>query len=54
MRATPHHITTHAAIADRIGVDEQDRVATCYTGLLPNVYCHPDAFEQARSRRAPG
>ena len=35
-------------IADRLGVDEQDRVATYYTGLLANVYCHADAYEQAR------
>lgn len=35
-------------IADRVGVDEPDRVATYYTGLLANVYCHADAHEQAR------
>ena len=34
-------------IADRIGVVERDRVATYYTGLLANVYCHADAHEQA-------
>jgi HD-GYP domain-containing protein (c-di-GMP phosphodiesterase class II) len=34
-------------IADRIGVGERDRVATYYTGLLANVYCHSDAHEQA-------
>ena len=34
-------------IADRIGVDERDRVATYYTGLIANVYCHADAHEQA-------
>src|SRR5918994_1311649 len=35
-------------IADRIGVGEPDRVAIYYTGLLANVYCHADAYEQAR------
>ena len=35
-------------IADRIGADDADRVATYYTGLLANVYCHADAHEQAR------
>jgi HD-GYP domain-containing protein (c-di-GMP phosphodiesterase class II) len=35
-------------IADRIGVEEPDRVATYYTGLLANVYCHADAYEQAQ------
>ncbi|MGZ4499070.1 MAG: hypothetical protein ACXVXD_01410 [Nocardioidaceae bacterium] len=34
-------------IAGRIGVVERDRVATYYTGLLANVYCHADAHEQA-------
>jgi hypothetical protein len=34
-------------IADRIGVDARDRVATYYTGLIANVYCHADAHEQA-------
>src|SRR2546430_13875585 len=31
----------------RIGIGERDRVATYYTGLLANVYCHADAHEQA-------
>jgi HD-GYP domain-containing protein (c-di-GMP phosphodiesterase class II) len=35
-------------IADRLAVDEHDRVAVYYTGLLANVYCHADAHEQAR------
>jgi HD-GYP domain-containing protein (c-di-GMP phosphodiesterase class II) len=35
-------------IADRISVDDPARVATYYTGLLANVYCHADAYEQAR------
>jgi HD-GYP domain-containing protein (c-di-GMP phosphodiesterase class II) len=34
-------------VGDRIGIDERDRVATYYTGLLANVYCHADAHEQA-------
>src|SRR6476646_88902 len=34
-------------IADRLGIVEGDRVATYYTGLLANVYCHADAHEQA-------
>jgi len=34
-------------IADRVGVVERDRVATYYTALLANVYCHADAHEQA-------
>jgi HD-GYP domain-containing protein (c-di-GMP phosphodiesterase class II) len=34
-------------ICDRIGMGERDRVATYYTGLLANVYCHADAHEQA-------
>jgi HD-GYP domain-containing protein (c-di-GMP phosphodiesterase class II) len=34
-------------IADRIGIDERGRVATYYTGLIANVYCHADAHEQA-------
>jgi HD-GYP domain-containing protein (c-di-GMP phosphodiesterase class II) len=35
------------ARGDRIGIGERDRVATYYTGLLANVYCHADAHEQA-------
>jgi HD-GYP domain-containing protein (c-di-GMP phosphodiesterase class II) len=34
-------------IGERVGIDERDRVATYYTGLLANVYCHADAHEQA-------
>ena len=34
-------------IGERIGIGERDRVATYYTGLLANVYCHADAHEQA-------
>jgi HD-GYP domain-containing protein (c-di-GMP phosphodiesterase class II) len=35
-------------LADRLGLGEEDRIATYYTGLLVNVYCHSDAYEQAR------
>ena len=35
-------------IADRAGLDEQDRLAVYYTALLVNVGCHADAHEQAR------
>lgn len=34
-------------LADEIGVVDDDRVATYYTGLLDSVYCHADAHEQA-------
>jgi HD-GYP domain-containing protein (c-di-GMP phosphodiesterase class II) len=34
-------------IGERIGIGERERVATYYTGLLANVYCHADAHEQA-------
>src|ERR671910_274908 len=35
-------------LADRVGVDEHDRVAVYYTALLVNVGCHSDAHEQAK------
>ena len=35
-------------LGDRIGLDGDDRVATYYVSLLDSVYCHADAFEQAR------
>jgi HD-GYP domain-containing protein (c-di-GMP phosphodiesterase class II) len=35
-------------LADSIGVDEDDRIAAYYTGLLDSVYCHADAYEQAK------
>ena len=35
-------------LADRVGVDESQLVATYYTGLLRHVYCHADAHEQAK------
>ena len=34
-------------IGERVALGERDRVATYYTGLLANVYCHADAHEQA-------
>src|SRR5262249_47760220 len=34
-------------IADRLGLDEPDRAATYYTGLVASVYCHADAAEAA-------
>ena len=39
--------TLSLRLADRIGADEDDRIATYYTGLLDGVYCHADANEQA-------
>jgi HD-GYP domain-containing protein (c-di-GMP phosphodiesterase class II) len=35
-------------LADRAGLDEQDRMAVYYTALLVNVGCHADAHEQAK------
>ncbi len=35
-------------LADRAGLDEQDRAAVYYTALLVNVGCHADAHEQAK------
>jgi HD-GYP domain-containing protein (c-di-GMP phosphodiesterase class II) len=35
-------------LADRAGLDEQDRMAVYYTALLVNVGCHADAYEQAK------
>ncbi len=35
-------------LAERLGVDEQARVAVYYTALLTNVGCHSDAHEQAK------
>ncbi len=34
-------------LAELVGADEDDRIATYYTGLLDGVYCHADANEQA-------
>jgi HD-GYP domain-containing protein (c-di-GMP phosphodiesterase class II) len=36
------------AMAERLGLDEEDRVATYYVALLDSVFCHADAYEQAR------
>ena len=35
-------------IAERIGLDESERVVVYYTALLVNVGCHSDAHEQAK------
>jgi HD-GYP domain-containing protein (c-di-GMP phosphodiesterase class II) len=35
-------------VADLLDLAEDDRIATYYVGLLDSVYCHADAFEQAR------
>jgi HD-GYP domain-containing protein (c-di-GMP phosphodiesterase class II) len=35
-------------LADRIGLDDQDRSVVYYTALLVNVGCHSDAHEQAK------
>jgi HD-GYP domain-containing protein (c-di-GMP phosphodiesterase class II) len=35
-------------VAERLGLDEQDRAAVYYTALLVNVGCHADAHEQAK------
>jgi HD-GYP domain-containing protein (c-di-GMP phosphodiesterase class II) len=36
------------ALADRLGLDEADRVVLYYSGLLAWVGCHTDAYEQAK------
>ena len=35
-------------LAELLGLDEDDRVAVYYVGLLYDVYCHADAHEQAK------
>ena len=35
-------------LAERSGLDEQQRAAVYYTALLVNVGCHADAYEQAK------
>jgi hypothetical protein len=35
-------------LADRLGLDEADRVVLYYSGLLAWVGCHTDAYEQAK------
>jgi hypothetical protein len=41
-------VRRRSRIADRIGVDSPIGWRTYHTGLLANVYCHADAYEQAR------
>src|SRR5215218_6523806 len=35
-------------LAERAGLDEQERAVVYYTALLVNVGCHTDAHEQAK------
>jgi hypothetical protein len=35
-------------LGDRIGLDDQDKLAVYYTALLVSVGCHSDAHEQAK------
>jgi hypothetical protein len=35
-------------LAERVGLDEQQRAVVCYTALLVNAGCHTDAHEQAK------
>ena len=35
-------------LAERIGLDDEERAAVYYTALLVNVGCHTDAHEQAK------
>ena len=35
-------------LAERVGLDEQERADVYYTALLVNVGCHTDAHEQAK------
>ncbi len=35
-------------LAERIGLDEDERAVVYYTALLVNVGCHADAYEQAK------
>src|SRR6266700_7578150 len=35
-------------LAERVGLDEQERAVVYYTALLVNVGCHSDAHEQAK------
>jgi HD-GYP domain-containing protein (c-di-GMP phosphodiesterase class II) len=35
-------------LAERVGLDEEDRASVYYTALLINVGCHTDAHEQAK------
>lgn len=42
------HTVIALRLADLARAPAEDRVATYYTGLLMNSYCHADASEQAR------
>jgi hypothetical protein len=35
-------------VAERVGLDDEERAAVYYTALLINVGCHTDAHEQAK------
>lgn len=35
-------------LAERLGLDQEDRAVVYYTALLINVGCHSDAHEQAK------
>ena len=35
-------------LAERIGLDDEERATVYYTALLVNVGCHTDAYEQAK------
>ncbi len=35
-------------LAGLVGLDEDERTAAYYIGLLDDVYCHADAHDQAR------
>src|SRR4051794_3668848 len=35
-------------LADLLSLDENERIATYYVGLIDDVYCHADAHEQAK------
>src|SRR5213592_232082 len=35
-------------LADRVGLDDEQRATVYYTALLVNVGCHTDAHEQAK------
>src|SRR3954453_1947737 len=35
-------------LGDLLGLDEDERIAAYYIGLLDDVYCHADAHEQAK------
>src|SRR6185437_11894597 len=35
-------------LAERVGLDDEERATVYYTALLINVGCHTDAYEQAK------